>query len=406
MMFAPSVSTPKMPRSTPLRPRPEILACLLCWVLCGGFLTPEAAFAQEVSSRPDQVFRVNPRTGKVAKISGTILENNLEQVRVELEGKEQSYASSEVLRIIWGGVPAPYREAMVYLGRKDHENALALFRVAAGFDAARPVVRADARLKAAESLLAWGAADPLRYAECITEIDRFLADYPQSRDVPRVRWMKGRAQWLSGDTSSATATFRALYEQGASEPATTGYDRALCLEAGLAAARTSMAENDTRTARELFAALEIAFGQAASAAEDGSDARARLLAGQGEAAVGEGWCLLAGGQADQALRFFEARVARPELGFAGRYSARLGLAEAYLMGAELRLAMIEFAKVSALDPTSRDRNARALIGLADTKLKLGDSDAKAKARLWLEKVTEQFGDTPSAIRAAEMLAGL
>jgi hypothetical protein len=67
---------------------------------------------------------------------------------------------------------------------------------------------------------------------------------------------------------------------------------------------------------------------------------------------------------------------------------------------------VEFAKVSALDHTDRDRVARALVGLADVTLKLADSTANADAKKWLGTVAELYGDTPAAAQAAALLQNL
>jgi len=367
-----------------------------------------AAYVQDAGAvKPDQVFRVHPRTGKVSALTGTITENSLETVRLDRSGKESTYASSEIVRIVWGAVPPAFRDGITYAERGDHENAVARFRVAAGDSSSREVVRADARLRAAGALLAWGAKDANRFTECSAEAARFLSDYPNNRDVPQARWLKGRATRLAGDAAGAAADFRALYEEGANDPPTAGYPRALCLDAGLAAARAFLATGDTASARELFTALEGSFQQAASALEDTASAeRVHLLAGAGEASVGEGFCLLAGGQASQAVRYFEGKLGRADQTASARFSASLGLAESHLAGGNLRQAQVEFAKVSSLDYTDRDRVARALVGMAEAAIKINDSSAKADAKLWLTKVGDVFGGTPSAAKAATILAKL
>ncbi|MDA1264757.1 MAG: hypothetical protein O2816_06740 [Planctomycetota bacterium] len=359
-------------------------------------------FAQD-GGRPDQVFRM--RRGEVSKVIGTVTENSLETVRLDRDGKESTYDSGEVVRIQWGQVPPSFQDGTTYLSRADYENAVAHFRRAAEDPSGRSVVQADARLKAAEALLAWAAVDAHRYSEAANEADRFLADHPSNRSVPQAQWIKGRAQWLGGDAGAA-ATFKALYEQGASDPPSPGYDRALCLEAGLAAARTALLTKDTVNAKALFSALESAFREMAAGTVDDAALLKRLLAGRGEAAVGDGWCMLADGRASAAQRFFESLVDREELGTAGRYSARLGLAEALLADGKAREAQFQFAKVSSLDYSSRDRVAQALVGMASCGLKLKDADGLAAARTALERVRDQFGDTPAASRAISILSGL
>ena len=68
-----------------------------------------------------------------------------------------------------------------------------------------------------------------------------------------------------------------------------------------------------------------------------------------------------------------------------------------LASGETRDAQIEFSMVSALDHTSNDRVARALIGLTECALKLPDTDSRQNAKLWLQAITDQFGATPSVL---------
>ncbi|MCP3918267.1 MAG: hypothetical protein GY711_22175 [bacterium] len=356
----------------------------------------------------DQVFRIHPRTQKVTTLVGVVTENTLENVRIERDGKDNKYSSDEIVRIVWGDVPPSFKDAKVYAERLDFENAVAKFRVTATEAGARPVVQAAARLASAENLLLWGATDATHFADCVTEVDRFLADHTDDRSVPRARWVKARALLLSGDAAGAAAGFQALYEKGANDPPTVGYRREDCLNAGLDAAKSFLAADDVASARALFGTLETAFAGLAAAAEESGAmvAEAALRGAQGEAAVGEGFCILKGGDAAAARTFFEGRLANPGASSAERYAAMLGIAESYRRQNKNRNAQIEFAKVSALDHTDRDRAARALVGLADATLQLADSDAKGSARTWLTQVTEVYGDTPSAAVAAEMLTGL
>ena len=89
-----------------------------------------------------------------------------------------------------------------------------------------------------------------------------------------------------------------------------------------------------------------------------------------------------------------------------RHGARLGLAEALLAEGKVREAQIQFAQVSAIDHTDRDRVARALVGLAQCSLKLSDKNANQKAKRSLETVRDHYGDTPSVLQAQVLLQTL
>jgi len=400
-MIAPTMDTPhtaqKHPRRTPRRaPALGLLAALL-------LAAPAAAQGE---ARPDQVIRQNARTGKVTTVTGVITENSLEAVRIEKDGKPTKVNSPDVLQVIWGDVPPSFKDGRTYSSRGDFENAVAKFRVSAGDASAREVVKAASRRNAAEALLSWSASDANQLSECISECDRFLTDFPSNRQVPRIRWIQARAALLTGDAAAAATAFKSLYEEGANDPATTGYDRETCLRAGIDAAHAALAAGDSVNARTLFSDLERAFASMIAALEpDADSARTRLQGAEGEASTGEGYCMLQSGQTKEAISFFTSRLTRTGIPAAERYSSMLGLAKSYMADGETRKAMIQFASI-ALDHTSRDRIAAALLGHADAAIKLQDQDASQTATILLETLTKSYGDTPSARPGAELLATL
>jgi len=386
-------------RRGPRRPR-------LALALVFGLGLVSFSHAQE-SGRPDQVLRIKPSTGKVSVVSGRVLSNTLTAVEIEHGDKTEKVESDQVTEITWGTFPPSFQDGATYAARGDWENSVAKYRVAATDASARLVVQAAARLEAAEALLRWGASDPNQFVECIAECDVFLSTYPDNRDLPRARWLKARASLLAGDAAGAAAQFRALYEEAAKEPPTTGYDREICLNAGLDAAWAYLLAGETGPAREIFVGVVGPFATMIERLDGGSGTeRARLEGAKGVAAVGEGFCQLAGGQAAKAIATFQTFLGEEGLPGAARGAATLGMAEAHLAQGELREAQLWFARVSAVEYADRDRLARALVGLADTTLKLNDGDASSLARRYLEQVMDSYGDTPSARAAAEMQKSL
>jgi len=408
MMFAPMEDSPMSRRARPWAAASLALAALPLLVSVAPAPRPHAGGpgGEQESSTPDQVFRLNARTGKVTKLLGMVTENSLANVKLIRDGKEQSVDAAEVVDIAWGTVPADYRDGRTYAERGDWENAVAHFRLAAEDTETRDVVRAGARLEAAEALLAWGALDPNRFAECASECERFVADHAGDRGLPRAEWLRARATWLAGQAKEASVQFKALYEKGAGSAPSPGYDRVAGLEAGLSAAQSALAGGDAVTARTLFPTLETAFRAAAEelAGED-AGLRARLLRRAGEASVGEGFCMLEAGQGRDARQFFERKLSgTPEPG--ARAAATLGLAEAHRALGDLRPAQVAYAQVATLEFADPDRLARALVGLAQVTLQLGGSDANVQAKNWLGKVVDTYGGTPWAAPASELLKKL
>jgi tetratricopeptide (TPR) repeat protein len=376
---------------------------LVSGLLVALSLAPAARAQEERSaSVPDQVHVVKPRAGSIV-VTGTVVADTLDGVRVEKNKQEKSYDASEVQLIVWGDVPPAFKEAEQYRKREDYENAAAKYKVAATDASAREVVQAVARLRAAEVLYRWGARDPVHFRESALEAERFLQSYPDNRAVPEARTLRARATLLSGDAAAASALYRALWEETRAGPKP-GYDRLQGLEAGSSAARAMLAMGDTLAAREVYQALEgEAAGLLAELAADDPGRRV-LLQIQSDAELGEGFALLAGGQTRQALSFFESRAQNLNGHSTGvlRSGLALGYAQSLLAEGRQREAQVWFARVVALEPSDRDRIAEALVGMADASRALGDTAEGLNPGRWLDEVLGTYGDTPAAQRARTM----
>jgi len=365
------------------------------------------ATAQTAGLTPDQIFRKSPRTGKIETVAAVVTENSLTKVRAETpSGDNKQFESARIVEIVWSSAPSTFKDARTNLERGEHERAVAMYRTVATDSDARDVIRAAARHGAARGLLALGAGDASQYDDCAAECDRFLADFPSNREVPQVRWLKGRAQLLANKGAEAAQSFKSLYEEGASEPPTEGFDRAFCLQAGLNAADAFLSAGDTLGARELYATLNNSLqGLIASLDDTESPLQvAQLEANRGTAGLGEGFCLLSDGQTDQAVTFFESQ--RATVGQAALGGAALGLAEAYLAKGRNRDALIEFARVSAVDHSSPDHRARALLGLARASMKVNDTSASEEAKRYIATIQTRYASTPAANEAGELLKTL
>ncbi|MFT7679957.1 MAG: hypothetical protein ACI8QC_003962 [Planctomycetota bacterium] len=373
--------------------------------LASSPLAAPAPLCVPQGGRADQVYRENPRNGRITTLNGKVIENTLTTVRMEVRGKVESHPASEILRIEWGMLPPSFRDAETLLERGDFENAVAQFRIAAGDASARPVVQADARLRAAKALLSWGAKDSTQFAQAASEAERFLSDHTDNRAVPAAAMLRARAQHMAGSGAQAAANYEALYQKGVA--ATQGYDIGLCLSAALASAQAYLGVGNTLKARELFTAADTGIASHLNSLTDASESTLAHLAGQrGTAAAGEGFCLLAGGDANGAQNFFEGRLRKADATPAERHASELGLAKVHLAAGKNREALVLFATVSALEASDRDRVAAALLGLAESTLAVGSSSAQADAKRALTQVVESYGDTLSAAEAALRLSKL
>ena len=392
------------------------LASWTCLAALGlvGALAPAGVSAQEQTAQasvPDQVFVLRRSSNEVVSFSGVLTRNDMSGVELQEGSKTSEWDASDVRRVVLGDLPPSYRDGQTLFARGDWENAAARFKIAATDAAARPIVQASARLLAGQSLLRWGALDPVHFGEARSEFDTFLAEHPENREVPLAQRLRARAAWLSGDPAAAGAGYREVFEKLSGTSAAPGYDALECVAAGVQAGRALLAAEDTLAAREVFTQVDSAASALISELEAAPNpAQAGALATlqnlRGVARVGQdGFAELVGGNLQSAKNYFADKVQNvgPTTPPAERFAALLGLARAELAEGKLRDAEFRFAQVAALDYTDRDRVAEALVGQAECAQKIGGPDAAAESKALLALVLEQYGETPAALLARERL---
>lgn len=375
--------------------------------LLASLLVSAPASAAGEGGRPDQVYVKSKRDGSVAMVTGVVQRFELGKVTVAVGSKENNYDALQIQSVEWGDVPPSFREGHVYAARGAWADAVKSFRVAAGDASARDVVKAAAKRQLAEALIKSGSEDAARFTEAATEAQGYLASFAQNVDVPAVRMLHARALWLSGKPAEAGAAYRGVHGEFKADATTAGYDPLVCLQAGTFAARALLDAKDTLGAREVYAALEGQVGPLLAAAGDNPQKPA-LQAIADEAALGQGFVDLAGGQAKQALGFFQSRVGalKPDSTPSARFAAQLGLGEALLAENKPREASLMLAKVVGLDCGDRDRALRATVKLAEACSKLPDADARAQACARIKDVLKNGGDSPASVRARQLAKDL
>lgn len=356
------------------------------------------------AGRADHVYVKSKRDGSVNAVSGVVKRYELGKVVVAVGSKENNYDAAQVQSVEWGDVPPSFHEGVVYWERGAWADAAKSFRVASADASARDMVKAAAKRKLAESLLRGGSEDPTRFTEAVTECEGYLASYATNLEVPQVRVLHARSLWLAGKPAESGAAFRAVHAELKGDTATEGYDRLLCLQAGIQGGRALLEAKDTLGARELFTSLEAQVGPLLAGTPVDDPLRPALQAVLDEAALGAGFVDLAAGQPKQALTFFQGRVGtlNAQSGSAARYAALLGLGEALLADGKAREATLQLAKVVGLEPVDRDRAARAAVKLAEAYNKLNDADARQQACARVKDVLGSAGDTPAALRARQL----
>lgn len=370
-------------------------------LLVFGSLNP--SFASGEGGKPDRVYVKSKRDGSVSAVSGVVKRYELGKVTVAVAAKENNYDALQIQTVEWGEAPPAFHDGHVYADRGAWGDAVKSFRVAASDASARDVVKAAAKHLLAHALLMGGAEDPTRFTEAANEAQEFLAAYATSLEVPQVRLLHARALWLAGKPAEAGAAFRAIHSELKGDTPTEGYDKLLCLQAGIQAGRALLDAKDTLGAREVFTALEGQAGPLAAGAAADDANKPLLQAISDEAALGAGYVDLAAGQSKQALTFFSARFnqLRGDTPASARFAILLGYGEALLAEGKAREAALQLAKVVGLD-ADRDRALRATVKMAEAYTKLPDADARNQACARIKDVLSTGGDTPAAVRARQL----
>ncbi len=350
-------------------------------------------------AQADKIFSIDKKTGKVKASSGVVTEADMGGIKfTDRADKSSNLKATAVVLIQWGGVPSSFSDAETYAARGEWESAVTNFQSAATDLDARPCVLAAARVRSIESMIEWGASDPARFADAISEADKFLADHGTDWAMPKVRSLKARASWLSGDAAAARDGYKGLFEAG--KDGADGYSPIMVAEAALAAGEAALSSPETSTARELFDAAANAFS-AIDSSDDGI--RARATAGEEVARMASAKSLLAKGDHGGAASAFESALSGAKTS-AGKAAAKLGLGLSLLGKGEVQAAQIELGWVAGLDHTSADRRAAALLGLGQALMGADGGATLAKASL--QRVKAEYGTTPSAAKAIELLSGL
>ena len=287
-------SVPPQHRNPPAHTRP--------WASASSAYPSSSPARPRPRRSPDQVFRFNERTSKTQAFTCTVTSDGLAKVQTtRRDGKNQSIDSVDIIEIVWGEVPASFADGATYAKRGDWESAVKSYQEAAGDSGAREPVRAAARFRSIEALLAWGAADSARFADAVSESDRFLVDPSDNRRLSNVRAMKARASWLSGDPVAARDGYRALFDTG--KGGADGYRPLDTANAGLAGAYAALAAGDNVGARELFDLAKVAFGGIES---EIATVKAAAAAGIEVSSLGEPLTQVASGDAKRAKSALEA----------------------------------------------------------------------------------------------------
>lgn len=355
-------------------------------------------------SRADQVLVL--QRGTATPFSGSLVTSNLDEVVIEIDGKERKFPSERVLRVALNAVPDAWVEANKLLALGDAQNAAALYGNLAGDSNERDVLRAYARLAEARAYLAAGASDSSAFGLAAEAAQRLVADFPDHRETPVARVLAGRANLLYGEPAAAAESLSALFEEATAGDWPTGFPRAKVFEGALLAAHALVEAGDADGAGELYTKIERELGQQIAGLPEGSEAEAGPLeALLQQASLGEGWTLLAEGKNTPARSFFQSKLDGAD-GSAGalRAAARLGLATALEASGELRKAQLEYAHTVATATDLPEIVAGAMVGRARTTLELGDAGGVDLARSIAQAVIDRYGTTLALIPAQRVLS--
>lgn len=365
---------------------------------------PAPAVASAVQ-RQDQV--VVLQRGSAVPYGGTVLENTLEGVLMEVRGKERRFKPEDVLRVELHQVPALYQEGRGLRRAGMFAEAATAFLSAAEDSDASDAVRASASMRAIESLLSAGADDDQAFSRAADLAASFTSDFASNREVPAARLAEARALRLAGQAAEAATRYAELFGEADGDQTTEGYGLVVCYRAGLGAALSHLDAGDADSGRQAFNKLDADLSGVLAGLEEDDPRLADLQRIAARASLSEGWVLLAADKATQAKSYFQNQLGAASSDEPLLASlARLGVGLSAQAAGQPRDAQLAFAETSATSVPDDDLIAAAMLGLAQTTLELGDPEARGTARQLLEEILDRYPATPSLRAAAQALADL
>jgi tetratricopeptide (TPR) repeat protein len=325
-----------------------------------------------------------------------------EEVRYRKAGiaSEQRLSADKVIRIVYGDAPDAFKQGEKFFENYDYENAISSFKLSMEAANARDWVKTYARLWIGRSYQAWGAASSEKYRDAVSTYEELLKEDPKTRFYAEVLFNQAECHSLSGDVSSAVATFDRLSKDaydlklGVVWEARAKHGKA---EAKLAGGLLDEAERDFRSS------MTFAEEQAAKAEDPSVAAELKRLAGLDRLAQGS--VMIKRKKYNQAKDFFKQILNDTASEQEARAGAQNGLGECYLAEKLLKDAQMQFAVAKVQYGSVTEEAAKATYFLGVCCEELGDKEPKAKKRAqdYFQEVVDLYGATVWAKEARKKL---
>jgi len=349
-----------------------------------------AAFLLAVASDAAAQIRIIRKSGTV-EIASEIVTDHFDEFVYKLRGNNQpqKLAAQDVAVVSFERPPDLFADGLSLLQSGEYENAAASLSKLLS-ETKDPILRPYALYHLAEAYLNWGSQDKdsPHNKKAIELGEQFLSEYPESRLLPQVQLLLGRAQMQSGNYDAAEQILSRLENDARGKFGQDWEIRAKYWEAQNLEAKGNFGE-----ARNIYASLAGTVKKASETLNERSILRSEYANLEIVGLQRQGICLLKAGSHDEAERYYQdlRRTAEREGKTSLLPGAFNGLGEIAMAKGDFKTARFHFLNVFVKYFQVPEETLRALFRIGECYEKLDgiEPGARAKAADFFREVIER-----------------
>jgi len=326
-------------------------------------------------------------------VSGELTTAGFETVDLTIGGTKRSFAAAEILSLSPGPLPELISKGEKFFLAHDFQNAANTFDAAA--EAATEGafwVRPWAKLRHAETLLAWSESDRARAGDAAKAFRTWTSDYADSFWLPRAQMGQAKAMAMSGDVDGATSLMQRLSDTAFEK----NLGRHVELHVNLVRCEAFLVGGQAEVAQARLRDLVVKLGEAVQSPETppGSKSLFSGLYSQAQILLGNAITEKDGGRA--AATYWQGLAQDRNVSADVRAAAWIGIAQNAREQGQTREAQLQLAKVIATLPANDELMARALFELGEISKELGNNPTSGDA--YHQRLLKRYPNTSWAAK--------
>ena len=328
-------------------------------------------------------------------VSGELTAAGFETVDLTIGGKKRSFAAAEILSLSPGPLPELVHKAESFFLAHDFQNAANSFDAAAEAEATAEGafwLRSWAKLRHAETLLAWSATDRGRAGDAAKAFRTWSSDNADSFWLPRAQMGQAKAMAMSGDVDGATSLMQRLSDTAFEK----NLGRHVELHVNLVRCEAFLVGGQAEVAQARLRDLVVKLGEAVQSPETPSGSKSLFsgLYSQAQILLGNAITEKDGGRA--AATYWQSLAQDRNVSADVRAAAWIGMAQNAREQGLTREAQLQLAKVVATLPANGELMARALFELGEISKELGNNPTSGDA--YHQRLLKRYPNTSWAAK--------